>query len=199
MIGKIRTVWSRTVPKSHWLDYSEDKYGSEVVADTKAAFNILLVYLSLPLYWAVYVQQPSRWTFQASRMNGDLFFFTIKPDQMIVFNSIFTIAMLPVCNFVLYPLLARVGIKTYLHKMAVGGALAACSFIASGLVEIKIQSEFIHMLWLIPQYLFMATGENFLYVALVAFAYSEAPPSIKSAMQAFMCKFNLPLGHSKYF
>lgn len=97
--------------------------------------------------------------------------------------------MIPVCNYVLYPLLAKVGLKTYLHKMAIGGTLAAVSFIISGFLEIKIQSETINMLWLIPQYLVLATGENFLYIALIAFAYAEAPPSMKSAMQAFICRF----------
>lgn len=178
------------MPKNHWLDYSEDKYGSQIVSDTKTVVNILLVYLSLPIYWAVYVQQPSRWTFQAKRMDGDFGWFTIKPDQMIVCNSILSIAMIPVCNYVLYPLLARVGLKTYFHKMAIGGTLAAFSFIISGFLEIKIQNEFINILWLIPQYLLLASGENFLYIALIAFAYAEAPPSMKSAMQAFICEFS---------
>lgn len=179
----------RSVPKSHWLDYSEDKFGSQIVADTKTVLNVLVLYLPLPIYWAVYVQQGSRWVFQAKRMDGDFGYFSIKPDQMIVFNSILGIAMIPVCDYLLYPLLARVGLKTYLHKMTIGGLLAAIAFIFSGFIEIKIQSSFINILWLLPQYSMLALSENFLYIANVSFAYAESPPSMKSAMQAFIGKF----------
>lgn len=179
----------RSVPKSHWLDYSEDKLGAQIVADTKTVLNVLVLYLPLPIYWAVYVQQGSRWVFQAKRMDGDFGFFSIKPDQMIVFNSILGIAMIPVCDYLLYPLLARVGIKSFLQKMTIGGLLAAIAFIFSGFIEIQIQNSFVNILWLLPQYLMLALSENFLYIANVNFAYAESPQSMKSAMQAFIGKF----------
>ncbi|CAG7726125.1 unnamed protein product, partial [Allacma fusca] len=30
------------------------------------------LFIPVPLYWSLYDQQGSRWTFQASRMDGDL-------------------------------------------------------------------------------------------------------------------------------
>lgn len=189
LAGKFKAVKRRSKPKNHWLDYSEGKFGSQIVTDTKTVLNVLVLYLPLPIYWAVYVQQASRWIFQAKRIDGDVGLFSIKPDQMIVFNSVMSIAMIPVCNYLLYPLMARVGFKTYLQKMTIGGILAAIAFIISGFIEIKIQRSFINILWLLPQYSILALSENFLYIANVSFAYTESPPSMKSAMQAFICKF----------
>lgn len=147
--------------------------------------NILVLYLPLPMYWAVYVQQGSRWVFQAARMNGDIGFYTIKPDQMIIFNSIMGIFMVPVCDYILHPLLAKVELKTDLHRMAIGLLLAAAALTISAFVEIEIQKNFIGILWLLPQFLILALSENFLYISNISFAYTEAPASMKSAMQAF--------------
>lgn len=118
-------------------------------------------------------------------MNGDIGFYTIKPDQMILFNSLLGMMMLPVCDKILYPLLAKVGMTTCLHKMTIGGMLGVVSFTFSGIVEMVIADQYIHVLWLLPQYLMFALSENFFYIANLSFAYAESPPSMKSAMQAF--------------
>jgi len=183
--GKLSSIFKNKKGKVHWLDYAEEKFGARVVNDTKTVVNILVLYLPFPIYWAVYTQQGSRWVFQAARMNGDLGFYTIKPDQMIILNSIMGVLMIPICDNILYPLLAKIGLKTYLQKMTVGGLLAVVAFVLSAFVEMEIQSNFISIFWLLPQYLILALGENFLYISNLAFAYEEAPASMKSALQAF--------------
>lgn len=183
--GKVKAKFRNTTPKEHWLDYAEEKFGSMIVKDTKTVVNILVLFLPLPIYWAVYVQQGSRWVFQATRMNGDIGFYTVKPDQMIIFNSIAGISMIPVCNYILYPLTTKIGLGSNLHRMTIGGMLAVVAFVMSGFVEIEIGQRYISIFWLLPQYLTLALGENFLYIANLTFAYKEAPPSMKSAMQAF--------------
>lgn len=160
-------------------------FGETIVADTKTVVNILVLYLPLPIYWAVYSQQSSRWVFQAARMDGDIGFYTIKPDQMIIFNSLLGILMIPICDRVLYPLIAKIGLKTNLHKMTIGGLLAVVAFAISGFVELEISKNFLSVFWLLPQYLVLAMSENFLYIANLSFAYAEAPASMKSALQAF--------------
>ncbi|CRL01737.1 CLUMA_CG014953, isoform A [Clunio marinus] len=186
IIGKFKSKISKLPSKNHWLDYAEEKFGSKVVAETKIVVNILILYIPLPIYWAIYVQQASRWVFQATRMDGNIGFYTINADQMIVFNSLLGVLMVPVCDYILYPLLAKVKLKTYLQKMTVGGFIAVAAFAVSAFMEIIIEKNFIHILWLLPQYLLLALSENFLYIANVSFAYSEAPQNMKSVMQAFI-------------
>lgn len=148
--------------------------------------NALVLFLPIPIFWTLQMQQGSRWVFQATRMNGDLGFYTLKPDQMIVFNSIFSIIMVPIYDRMLYPLLARVGFKTPLQKIAVGLFMAAASFVLAALIEMKIETGFIHILWLIPQYFVMVLGEIMVLIPNYNFAYSEAPASMKSVMVAFV-------------
>ena len=132
------------------------------------------------------MQQGSRWVFQATRMNGDLYgWYTIKPDQMIVLNSLFSILMVPVFQRVIYPLIAKIGIKTPLQKMTCGLFLASASFGIAALIEIQINKNFIHILWLVPQYLVLAMAEIMLLIQNLNFAYQEAPSSMKSVMLAF--------------
>lgn len=171
--------------KPSWIDYAEEKFGSVIVEDTKTVINILVLYLPLPIYWAVYSQQASRWVFQAARMDGNLGFYTLKPDQMIIANSLLGLIMIPVCDYIFYPFFAKIGLRTNLHKMTIGGVLAVVAFTISGLVEIEISQSFISIFWLLPQYLILAVSENFLYIANLSFAYAEAPASMKSALQAF--------------
>lgn len=172
-------------PKSHWLDHAEEKFGEQIVEDTKTVINILVLYIPLPIYWAVYSQQSSRWVFQAARMNGDVGFYTIKPDQMIILNSFLGIVMIPFCDYIFYPLIAKFGLKSPLQRMTIGGILAGLAFIISGFMELEIQKNFISIFWLLPQYLVLAISEIFLYIANVKFAYTEAPASMKSVIQAF--------------
>lgn len=173
-------------PKAHWLDYAENKHGSKLVAETKIVTNILVLYLPLPIYWAVYMQQGSRWVFQATRMNGDIGFYTVTADQMIVFNPLVAILTLPILDYVIYPMLAKIGIKSLLQRMTIGGFLAVAAFIVSAFIEFKIQQDFVSIFWLIPQYAILAVSENFLFVSHIRFAYTEAPASMKSVMMSFV-------------
>lgn len=170
---------------NYWLDGATEKYGEKMVADTKTILNVLVLFLPLPLFWALFSQQNSRWIFQATRMNGDLKYFTIKPDQFTLMNPLICLIVIPFFEFVFYPLLARVGFKSPLQKAALGGYLAVIAFIMSAVIETRIERETLHMAWLLPQYFVMTLGEIFIVIPLMQFSYTEAPESMKSVLQAF--------------
>ena len=50
--------------------------------------------------------QGSRWTFQATRMNGDTFGYVILPDMMQVSNPILILAFIPIFDYIVYPILS---------------------------------------------------------------------------------------------
>ena len=52
------------VPGSHWLDAATDRYDQQTVEDFKAVYNVGVLFLYYPMYWALYDQQGSRWTIQ---------------------------------------------------------------------------------------------------------------------------------------
>lgn len=170
----------------HWLDYSTEKYGQNLVKETKVVLNVLIMFVPLPIYWSGILLQNSRWVFQASKMNGDIGWFVIKPDQMLFVNSALSLILFPFCEYVLYPLLARVGIKTLLHRMTFGGIISAIALGISAIIQSQIESHCLNIMWLIPQYFFMVISENFVYIATVNFAYNEAPSNMKSVMTSFV-------------
>ena len=176
---------SSSITRDHWLDFSEKKFGSELVKDTKTLLNVLTMYVPLPVYWALLSQQASRWVFQATRMNGDIGWYTIKPDQMIVLGPLFTIILIPMFNKFIFPFLAKIGIRSSLQKMGCGMVCASLSFVISAYVEFKISQGSISILWLFPQYLMVAISEVLLWVANVAFAYTQAPLNMKSVITSF--------------
>lgn len=170
--------------KQHWLDYSEEKYGKKSVWETRVIVNVLVLYLPIPIFWALFFQQGSRWVFQAVRMNGDIGFYTIKPDQFNVVNPLLVLILIPLFEYVVYPQLSKIGIKTALQKVTLGGIFAGLAFLVAAAVESQIERKFLHMAWLIPQYLLMAVGETFISIPLMHFSYSEAPSSMKTILQA---------------
>uniref|UniRef100_A0A8I5MV86 Solute carrier family 15 member 2 n=1 Tax=Papio anubis TaxID=9555 RepID=A0A8I5MV86_PAPAN len=131
---------SGDIPKrQHWLDWAAEKYPKQLIMDVKALTRILFLYIPLPMFWALLDQQGSRWTLQAIRMNGNLGFFVLQPDQMQVLNPLLVLIFIPLFDFVIYRLVSKCGINfSSLRKMAVGMILACLAFAVAAAVEIKI-------------------------------------------------------------
>ncbi|KAG0728410.1 Solute carrier family 15 member 1 [Chionoecetes opilio] len=138
-----RKKWKSKEKKKHWLDHAKDKYGDDLVADVKVLLKILLLYIPLPFFWALFDQQGSRWTFQATRMDGVIGSWTVKPDQMQVVNPLLILIMIPVFDRCVYPLLGRCNIlKRQLPRMFTGGVLAGVAFLISGFLEMKLEKTY---------------------------------------------------------
>jgi dipeptide/tripeptide permease len=45
-----------TKKENHWLDTAKEKYGSEKVEEIKHFLNILVLFIPIPLYWALFRQ-----------------------------------------------------------------------------------------------------------------------------------------------
>lgn len=172
--------------KDHWLDYAEEKYGAKLVMETKMVLNVLTLFLPLPIFWALLAQINSRWVFQATKMNGDIGSYTIQPDQMGMSTSIFIIFLIPIFDQLVYPVLAKVGIKTSIHKMICGFICSSLAFVVAAIVEWNIEDNYIHMLWLLPQYFIISMAEVLLWIAILNFIFTQAPDSMKSVLTAFV-------------
>ena len=58
-------------------------------------------------------------------------------------NPIFVLILIPLCNKVVYPLLAKCGIlKTALQKMTLGMFLAVVAFLISGFLQVTSVKNF---------------------------------------------------------
>jgi len=132
------------VPADHWMDLAKDKYEPQLVEDVKCVLRVLVLYLPLPVWWALFDQTGSRWTFQATRMNGVVGSAgTIKPDQMQVINPLLILFLLPLFDKLIYPAFAKCNMLVKpLQRMTVGGILTACSFFISGFLEIEMMKTY---------------------------------------------------------
>ncbi|XP_076351092.1 solute carrier family 15 member 1-like [Tachypleus tridentatus] len=131
------------ITKDHWLNYADDMYDTKLIEDVKTVLYVLLLYLPLPVFWALYDQQGSRWTLQATRMDGHLGGFLMKPDQMQVINPLLIIVFIPLFEYIIYPLFAKCNLLIRpLQRIIFGGLLTAVSFVIAGFLQIKIEDTF---------------------------------------------------------
>lgn len=170
------------------LDYSIDKYGDQLVEDIRILLRILVLYLPLPIFWTLFEQRGSRWTFQAKQMNGNIGFYTIQPDQIQMMNPLLVLIMIPLFESVVYPGLKRFGLRRPLQKMVIGGVLAALSFVIAGIIQFRIETSpknTVHILWQLPQYFVLTAGEILFCPVGLGFSYEQAPKTMKSVVSAF--------------
>jgi proton-dependent oligopeptide transporter, POT family len=192
-----RRVVSAVSSHEHSLQHDDDelddndedaqkKEKRQIFQDASHCLHILPIMLMLPMFWMLYDQQSSVWTFQASRMN----LYGLEPEQINVLNTIEIILLVPLFDRVLYPWLKRTfGWKLMpLDRMKWGMCLASVSFLASGLVEFNMQAQpqlnTVSVAWQIPQISILAIAEILLNVTGLEFAYAQAPRTAQALILA---------------
>ncbi|XP_034041660.1 solute carrier family 15 member 2 [Thalassophryne amazonica] len=139
----LKNKWQKSKfdpPRKHWLDWAEEKYSKRLIQEIKMVLHVLMLYIPIPVFWALFDQQGSRWTLQATRMNlaiSDAFI--LKPDHMQMLNPLLILLFVPIFDLIIYPLVALCKIKiTPLRKMATGMMFAGLAFVAATLVEVNV-------------------------------------------------------------
>jgi len=128
---------------SHWMDVAKVEYDNQLVEDVKGVLRVLVLYLPIPVWWALFDQTGSRWTFQATRMDGMVGSSVIKPDQMQVINPLLILFLIPLFDRVVYPLFAKKGLLVRpLQRMIAGGFLTAGAFFISGFLELEMMKTY---------------------------------------------------------
>ncbi|XP_065269558.1 solute carrier family 15 member 2 [Emys orbicularis] len=131
---------SKQIPKrEHWLDWASEKYSKQLINEIKMVTRVLFLFIPLPMFWALFDQQGSRWTLQATKMNADFGGIVFQPDQMQFLNPLLILIFIPIFDFGVYPLINMCRFNfTPIRKMATGMILAGLAFAAAAIVDIKI-------------------------------------------------------------
>ncbi|XP_053900778.1 solute carrier family 15 member 2 isoform X3 [Malaclemys terrapin pileata] len=131
---------SKQIPKrEHWLDWASEKYSKQLINEIKMVTRVLFLFIPLPMFWALFDQQGSRWTLQATKMNADFGGIVFKPDQMQFLNPLLILIFIPIFDFGIYPLINMCRFNfTPIRKMATGMILAGLAFAAAAIVDVKI-------------------------------------------------------------
>ncbi|XP_060839687.1 peptide transporter family 2-like isoform X2 [Rhopalosiphum padi] len=138
--GIRKNIVSSSPNEAHWLDLAGNKYSETEVSDTKAALEVLYIFIAYPVFWALYEQQGSRWTLQATLMNGKVedIGWEIKPDQMQTIHPLFALLLILSFDRILYPFLAKFGIRRPLQKLIFSNFMAVLAFLLAAVLQYKI-------------------------------------------------------------
>jgi POT family proton-dependent oligopeptide transporter len=170
----------------------------EAAADRKALLGIVLVFLTVPMFWALYNQTSSTWVLQGEKMIpfSVTSFFVLNGETMQGAGSILVMIWTPLLTLLLYPLAERLGWRpTTLRRMTAGMFLAAVSFVICGLVQARMdQGQSVSILWQLASYVVLEAGEVLLSATGLEFAFAQAPAGLKSVVMS-LWMITIGLGH----
>ncbi|XP_019637128.1 PREDICTED: solute carrier family 15 member 1-like isoform X1 [Branchiostoma belcheri] len=143
----VKNRWNRESgeQRDHWMDYCDTTiYEKKLVRDIKFMLHVLYMYIPLPVFWALFDQQGSRWTLQAYRMNYDLGpLGKMKPDQIQFVNPALILILIPIFEGAIYPILDKCKIPNRpLQRMCAGMTFAAGAFVVAGFIQIALQNTY---------------------------------------------------------
>jgi POT family proton-dependent oligopeptide transporter len=112
----------------------------------RAVGRIFLVFLTVPVFFALYNQVNSTWVLQGKMMTPfTVFGFKVDGERMQAVGSILVMIWVPILTYLIYPLCEKLGLRpTALRRMAVGMVLGGITYVISGWLQIRIDEWLAH-------------------------------------------------------
>lgn len=170
------------------------------VEEVKRALTACKVFAFFPIYWVVYSQMLNNFVSQAGQMN----LHGIPNDLMQNWDPITIIIFIPICDYLLYPGLNKLGFKMYpVTRIFWGFVLGAGAMAYAAGVQKLIYSSGpcydapaacpaalqadgtyapnnVHVAVQAPAYLLIGLSEIFASITGLEYAFTKAPASMKS-------------------
>lgn len=172
------------------------------IDELKRALVACRVFAFYPIYWVVYGQFSGNFVTQAGQMNGH----GIPNDLMQNFDPISIIVFIPLLETVIYPIMRRLKIPFRpITRISLGFIVASLAMMYAAIVQHLIysagpcygqpgcaasvvdgtaQGNNVHIAIQTPAYMFIGISEIFASVSGLEYAYTKAPPSMKSFVQS---------------
>ncbi|EFR05005.1 peptide transporter PTR2-A [Nannizzia gypsea CBS 118893] len=176
-------------------------WNDQFVDEMKRALVACRVFIYFPIYWVCYQQMVNNFVSQASTMQ----LHGIPNDIMQNINPLAIIIFIPICDRIVYPLLRKRGIKFKpITRITTGFLFASIAMAYAAIVQHLIYSSppcyntpmkcdaskngklpnQIHVAVQSPAYLMIGLSEIFASITGLEYAYTKAPPSMKSFVMA---------------
>lgn len=174
-------------PGRTFLEGALAQHPKESVEAVRSVLSIMTIFFTaVPVFWALFDQHGSTWVLQARQMNPFFMGVEIQPSQIQALNPWMVMALIPLFVFVIYPLIQRFYDFTPLRRMTWGMVIAALSFFQVGLIQYQLDAGIeLNMMWQFFPYLTITTAEILISITGLEFAYTQAPPSMKSTIMSF--------------
>ncbi|KAF7587923.1 hypothetical protein BBP40_006518 [Aspergillus hancockii] len=172
------------------------------IDELKRALVACKVFAFYPIYWVVYGQFSGNFVTQADQMEGH----GVPNDLMQNFDPISIIVFIPILELTVYPMLRRFRIQFRpITRIALGFVVASLAMMYAAIVQHLIYSagpcyehpgcdasivngqttgNRVHIAIQTPAYVFIGISEIFASVSGLEYAYTKAPPSMKSFVQS---------------
>jgi len=176
--------------KRHWMFSSAAfRFGEEAAEGPRAVLRIISVFFLVSVFWALFDQHATSWVRQAMQMDRLVFGIQFDASQISALNPLMVMVLIPFNDFVLFPLLEKLGVAMPpLRRMTIGMLVAGFAFAAVALIQTAIETSgkgTVSVLWQIVPYLIMTQAEVMVSITGLEFAYTQAPRRMKSTIMGF--------------
>ncbi len=149
----------------------------------KAMGTLMILFLFVAMFWALFDQTASRWIFQAREMNRNFLGVEWLESQIQAVNPILILTFIPLFTFLVYPQVSRVVKLTPLRKIGAGLFLMAGAFALSSTIQGWIDAgQRPNIGWQILAYALLTAAEVLVSIVALEFAYTQAPRTMKSVI-----------------
>ena len=182
----------RTVSTNNFLKEIKSKEGLQAIG------KVLLIYLFLVPFWAMYDQTGSRWVEQGDSMDSRIFYqctflpdsvrnFEILPDQMQALNPALILGLIPLFTVAVYPFINKFINLTLVRKIKFGLIIGAIAAAFPLYFEYHRQGDVIalNQSWQVLAYIIITVAEILISVSSLELAYKQAPKTMKSLIMSF--------------
>ncbi|TWT48431.1 POT family MFS transporter [Botrimarina hoheduenensis] len=146
-----------------------------------AVAKLIPLFLLLAVFWCLFDQTTSTWVEQAKNMDRNVFGYEIEASAHQAANPILVMLLIPLFTQVVYPLVERRLTLTPLRRIGVGLAIAPFSYFIIAGIQSQIDAGATpHLSWQTLAYVVITASEVLLSVTALEFAYTQAPPKMKS-------------------
>ena len=179
------------------------KYGTSTIEGIRSVWRVFSVFAFVPIFWALWDQSQSEWVVQAGKMDLHWFGIDWQAEQISFVNAGFILAFIPLFNFIVFPMIEKMGVKiTPLRKLGAGFVLTALSFVMIALIQTQIDGIEAqcaaggtlykdlaanmkpNISLQIYAFIILTAGEVLVSITCLEYAYTQAPPSMKSTIMA---------------
>ena len=177
----------------HFLDVALTRFSLEEVQSARAVVGILMIFLTVPMFWALFNQVNSTWVLQGNNMTP---FYVLDGETMQSAGSVLVMIWVPILTLGVYPWLERRGIlPTPLRRMSAGMVLGAVSFVICGYIQSRMdRGATLSVAWQLIPCIVLEAGEVMLSATALEFAFSQSPERMKSIVMSFWL-MTMSVGH----
>ncbi|KAH6884930.1 POT family protein [Thelonectria olida] len=178
-------------------------WNDHFIEELKRALRACKVFVFYPIFWVCYGQFSTNFVTQAGQMQGH----GMPNDFMQNFDPVSILIFTPILESIVYPMLRKAGIELRpIMRITIGFWLGALCLAYAAIVQHLIYNagpcydeagdcdagkvgdkqlpNNVHIAIQTPAYIFIGLSEIFISVTGLEYAYTKAPPSMKSFVQS---------------